>query len=203
MNLKGDKTLINLDSIIMIAQQNIDLGVFLLSFTDAFISPIVPDIVIIPASIADPSNALWLAALATIASVLGAFIGYFIGHKFSGFAQRRIIPPKHMQHIRTLVERYGGWAVFWAAMAPIPYKFVAISAGVLKINLKLFTIATILGRGKRFLIIGLAVHYLGPQVIPLIHEYSRQVAFILALVILILLAYAYFRYRNKKALTKT
>ena len=193
--------MINLDNIIAIAEQNIDLGVFLLSFTDAFISPIVPDNVIIPASIANPQNALWLATLATIASVLGAFIGYFIGHKFSNFAQQKIIPKKHMEHIRSLVERYGGWAVFWAAMAPIPYKFVAISAGVLKINLKLFTLATVLGRGKRFLIIGIAVHYLGPQVIPIIHKYSQQSAIALALVILILVGYGYFRYRKKK-LTK-
>lgn len=189
--------MINLDVIKAFAEQNIELGVFLLSFTDAFISPIVPDIVIIPASIANPSIALWLATLATIASVLGAFIGYFIGHKFSDFAQRKIIPKKHMDHIRSLVERYGGWAVFWAAMAPIPYKFVAISAGVLKINLKLFTIATILGRGKRFLIIGIAVHYLGPQVIPIIHEYSKQSAIALAIIILILTAYGYCRYKKR------
>lgn len=189
--------MINLDVIKAFAEQNIELGVFLLSFTDAFISPIVPDIVIIPASIANPSIALWLATLATIASVLGAFIGYFIGHKFSDFAQRKIIPKKHMDHIRSLVERYGGWAVFWAAMAPIPYKFVAISAGVLKINLKLFTIATILGRGKRFLIIGIAVHYLGPQVIPIIHEYSKQSAIALAIIILILIAYGYCRYKKR------
>ena len=189
--------MINLDVIKAFAEQNIELGVFLLSFTDAFISPIVPDIVIIPASIANPSIALWLATLATIASVLGAFIGYFIGHKFSDFAQRKIIPKKHMDHIRSLVERYGGWAVFWAAMAPIPYKFVAISAGVLKINLKLFTIATILGRGKRFLIIGFAVHYLGPQVIPIIHEYSKQSAIALAIIILILTAYGYCRYKKR------
>lgn len=189
--------MINLDVIKAFAEQNIELGVFFLSFTDAFISPIVPDIVIIPASIANPSIALWLATLATIASVLGAFIGYFIGHKFSDFAQRKIIPKKHMDHIRSLVERYGGWAVFWAAMAPIPYKFVAISAGVLKINLKLFTIATILGRGKRFLIIGIAVHYLGPQVIPIIHEYSKQSAIALAIIILILIAYGYCRYKKR------
>ena len=189
--------MINLDVIKAFAEQNIELGVFLLSFTDAFISPIVPDIVIIPASIANPSIALWLATLATIASVLGAFIGYFIGHKFSDFAQRKIIPKKHMDHIRSLVERYGDWTVFWAAMAPIPYKFVAISAGVLKINLKLFTIATILGRGKRFLIIGIAVHYLGPQVIPIIHEYSKQSAIALAIIILILTAYGYCRYKKR------
>lgn len=187
------------EKLLQFAQDNIDVGVFILSFTDACISPIVPDIIIIPASIARPDTALWLAVIATVASVLGAFLGYFIGHKFSDFAQRKIIPKKHMDHIRSLVDNYGGWAVFWAAMAPIPYKFVAISAGVLKINLRLFTIATILGRGKRFLIIGLAVHYFGPHVIPLIEEYTKQSAIILGIIIILLCGYFYYRHKKNKS----
>lgn len=185
-------------SLLTFFQQNSELGVAILSFLDACISPIVPDIIFIPASIANPENALKLAWIATFAATFGAFFGYFIGYQFSDYAQRKIIPKKHMDYVRNLVDKYGVWAVFWGAMAPIPYKFVAISAGILRLNLGLYAIATFLGRAKRFLIIGIPVHYFGPTVIPLVLEYSKQAAILLAILLVIFIAYLYYRKKQNK-----
>ena len=66
-----------------------------------------------------------------------------------------------------LVEKHGKWALFWGALAPIPYKFVSISAGVLNIDMKTFVIITIIGRLKRYLIEGMLVYYFGGAVIEL------------------------------------
>ena len=184
--------------LLALAQQHADWGVAILSFLDACVSPIVPDIVFIPAIIANPKSALWLAWLATISATLGAFLGYFIGYQFSDYAQRKIIPPKHMDYIRNLVEKYGVWAVFWGAMAPIPYKFVAISAGVLRLNIWLYAIATFLGRAKRFLLVGVPVYYFGPAVIPMVIEYSKQAAIVLGILLIIFVAYVYWRKKRAK-----
>lgn len=187
-------------NLLQIAQEHTEVGIFILSFLDACISPILPDIIFIPAIIAKPSSAIYLALLATVAATLGSFVGYFIGYQFSDYAQRKIIPPKHMQYIRNLVDKYGGWAVFFGAMAPIPYKIVAISAGVLRLNIWLYTLATILGRAKRFLIIGIPVYFFGPLVLPLIQKYSKLVAASLAIIMLVSILYLYYRYKatNKK-----
>lgn len=185
------------NDLLALAQQNADWGVAILSFLDACVSPIVPDIIFIPASIANPKHAIWLAWIATIAATLGAFLGYFIGYQFSDYAQRKIIPKKHMDQIRNLVDKYGGWAVFWGAMAPIPYKFVAISAGVLRLNLGLFALATFLGRAKRFLLFGIPVYYFGPTIIPVVIKYSKQAAVVMLIMLLLFIAYVYYRRRNK------
>lgn len=185
----------NFHALLSLAQEHADYGVAILSFLDACVSPIVPDIVLIPAIIANPQSALRLSIIATIAATLGSFLGYFIGYQFSDYAQRKVIPKKHMDRIRSLVDRYGGWAVFWGAMAPIPYKFVAISAGVLRLNIWLFLLATFLGRAKRFLLIGIPVYYFGPTVIPIVLQYSKQAAIVLAILMFIAIGYLYYRHR--------
>lgn len=190
-------------NLLQIAEQHTELGVVVLSFLDACISPILPDIILIPASIADPQSAIYLALLATIAATLGSFVGYFIGYQFSDYAQQKIIPAKHMEHIRNLVDKYGAWAVFWGAMAPIPYKIVAISAGVLRLNLWLFTLATVLGRAKRFLIVGIPIYLFGPSILPVVRHYSKQAALVLAICMIGGAIYLYYRHRvrvNKNSL---
>jgi len=143
------------------------LGLFLLAFTDSFISPILPEVVLLPLSLATPSLALYYAAVAWIASILGSFIGYFIGYKLGPICITRFVPEKHWLRIKDLVDKYGAWAIFWGAIAPLPYKVISISAGVLNINIRIFTLVTIIGRGKRFMIEGILIYYLGERAVEL------------------------------------
>ena len=54
----------------------------LISFIESFIFPIPPDVLIIPMTIAKRKEWLRIALIATIFSVLGASLGYFIGYVF-------------------------------------------------------------------------------------------------------------------------
>lgn len=185
------------DSIISFFREYGEWGVAILAFTDAFISPIVPDLLFIPMCIDAPETSIWLATIATIASVAGAILGYFIGVHFSDYAQRKVIPEKYMNNIKDLVDKYGGWAVFWAAMAPIPYKFVALSSGILKINFTLFIFATILGRAKRFFLFGLPIYYFGPQVLPTIQKYSVQSMIFFAVLLVVFIGWLWYKKSRK------
>ena len=51
----------------------------IISFIESFIFPIPPDVLIIPMTIAKRQEWLRIALIATIGSVLGACLGYFIG----------------------------------------------------------------------------------------------------------------------------
>ncbi|CUH96550.1 hypothetical protein P22_2640 [Propionispora sp. 2/2-37] len=145
-------------------------GLFLLSFLESFISPILPDVMLIPMVLAEPSQALYYSTVATAASVGGGFIGYGIGSRFGTLALHKFVPPRHSKKIENWFTKYGGWAIFLASLAPIPYKFVSISAGTFRTNLLVFFLASILGRGKRFLLIGIIVHYLGPEALQLFQQ---------------------------------
>jgi undecaprenyl-diphosphatase len=113
-------------------------GLIIASFTESFCSPVLPDVLLIPLAMAQPHNAIYYGGIATVVSVLGGFIGYGIGLKIGLPAAQKMIPAKYQEKIQGFVDSNAKWAVFLAAMAPIPYKFVSITAGALKINLPLF-----------------------------------------------------------------
>ena len=50
-----------------------------ISFVESFIFPVPPDVFIIPMTIAKREDWYKIAIIATIGSVLGACLGYFIG----------------------------------------------------------------------------------------------------------------------------
>ncbi len=143
-------------------------GLFFLSFIESFISPILPDVMLIPMALAEPGQAITYSAIVTAASVLGGFIGYGIGSRFGQQALQRFVPPRYTTTLQQWLHSYGGWAIFLAALAPIPYKFVSIAAGTFRISLAVFVLASVLGRGKRFLLIGILIYYFGPQALEML-----------------------------------
>ena len=60
--------------------------------------------------------------------------------------------------MEALTEKFGEAGVFIAAVSPIPYKAVAWAAGTGRMNVRLFIVAGLFGRGIRF---GLEVLVLG------------------------------------------
>jgi len=163
-----------MEQLIIVFQNYGTVGLFFVSFIESFISPILPDLILIPMALSTPEKAIYYAMIATVASVLGGIIGYFIGDRLGLPVLQKYAPAKHVETIHNWLEKYGGWAIFFAAMAPIPYKFISISAGVFRINMVVFLLASVFGRGKRFLLEGLLIFYYGPQAIELIKNYSNN-----------------------------
>lgn len=174
-------------------------GLFVVSFCESIFSPILPDIVLVPMGLALPEMAIYYSLVATAASVLGGFVGYAVGQRFGPPIVRKCVSPEYITRIRSLMDHYGGWAIWIAAMAPIPYKFVSISAGAFRINKTIFLVASLFGRAKRFLLEGILIYYYGPQAVSLIQEYSDESIIILIGLIVIAIAGLQIRhYLNKK-----
>ena len=64
------------------ASKNAIWFLFLVAFAESSFFPIPPDVMLIPMVLAMPKNAFKIAALATLASVLGGYFGYLIGAGF-------------------------------------------------------------------------------------------------------------------------
>ena len=177
-------------------------GLIVAAFTEAFISPILPDILLLPLMLAKPQEAVFLGTVATVASVVGGFLGYAIGYKLGAPAARKIIPGKYLEKIETYLQENAKWAIFLAALAPIPYKFVCISAGAFRVNFTLFVIISIVARGKRFLLPGVIIYFFGPSAQALLSEYSAE-AIGVSLIVLAACLLAYYLYRRQKKRTVT
>tara|TARA_Y100001970_G_scaffold217613_1_gene266608 strand:- start:7844 stop:8452 length:609 start_codon:yes stop_codon:yes gene_type:complete len=141
------------------------------TFLESLISPIPPDPLLIAMSVLQPSLAIYFALVATIASVLGALLGHWIGKKYGRLVLRKFVSEDKILVGEKLFDKYGVWAVLLAAITPIPYKVFAILAGVLKLDVKRFLIASIIGRGIRYLSFGIVLYFFGEDIRVLMEDY--------------------------------
>lgn len=142
------------------------LGLALVSATEAAFQPIPPDVLVIPMVIEANSmiGISIIVLVATLSSVFGAFLGYGIGYYGGIPILERFVSDSNINRLNFLIEKYGSAGVFIAAISPIPYKALAWIAGAGKMDLRLFAIAGIFGRGIRFGSVGLLLGVYGESV---------------------------------------
>ena len=142
------------------------LGLALVSASEAAFQPIPPDVLVIPMVIeANSVLAISLIVLvATLSSVFGAFFGYAIGYYGGIPLLERFVSGSNINRLNFLIEKYGSLGVFIAAVSPIPYKALAWIAGAGRMDLRLFALAGIFGRGIRFGSVGFLIGVYGESV---------------------------------------
>ena len=159
----------------------------LISFAESSFFPIPPDILLIPMALASKANALFYAFICTIFSVLGGILGYAIGYFFYNSVGVYIVDFYHLENSFNIFESYykefGILIVLGAGITPFPYKFITIASGVFGLNIFLFIIVSIIGRGLRFYLIAILLYFFGEKIKLIIDKYFN----ILTIVFFILL----------------
>jgi membrane protein YqaA with SNARE-associated domain len=112
----------------------------MISFIESSVFPIPPDILLIPMVLAARDQAFRIAAVCTVASVLGGLGGYGIGY----FLYESIGQP--------LIAFYG-YADKFSGLTPFPYKVITIASGVTALDPVVFTVASVVSRGIRFFLV--------------------------------------------------
>jgi len=163
------------------------LGLALVSATEAAFQPIPPDVLVIPMVI-EANSVIGISIIvlvATLSSVFGAFLGYGIGYYGGIPVLERFVSDSNINRLNFLIETYGSAGVFIAAISPIPYKALAWIAGAGKMDLRLFAIAGIFGRGIRFGSVGLLLGVYGESVQSSLNWLNFTLISIFCLVLLI------------------
>ncbi len=161
------------------------LALFILAFWESSFFPLPPDPLLIAMAVADPARAPFYALICTVASVTGAMLGYFIGKKGGRPVVHRLFQEKRVRAAEKLYQRYDVWAVGAAAFTPIPYKVFTITAGIAELRFWPFVLVSIVGRGARFFLLGLAVYFFGPAIQNAIDQYFEllTISFLVLLVL--------------------
>lgn len=169
------------------------LGILsLLSFTESSCFIIPPEVVLIPAAIAAPHAAIWLGVLTTVTSVLGAQFGYWIGLKGGKPLLYKFFSEEKIDKVKIMYHRFDASAILVAAFTPIPFKLATISAGVFDINYKRFLLASIVGRGTRYLLISILLFLYGEPVKHFIeYDLNRFLSIAILASIIFYLGYKY------------
>ena len=145
------------------------------SFVESFIFPIPPDLLLIPLSISNPRKAYYFSMLATIFSVFGGVIGYLIGIYFADLFLSTLgwmFDEKSIEITIKWMAEWGVMVVLISGFSPIPYKIFTIASGVTGLAFIPFLIASFLGRGMRFFLIGFIVSKGGDNLEKKLRKYS-------------------------------
>ncbi|MDH3786392.1 MAG: DedA family protein, partial [Acidobacteriota bacterium] len=149
-------------------------ALFIMAFAEASFFLVPPDVLLMAMSVARPLRAFRFAAIATVGSVTGGLAGYAIGWGLWGslepFAYEHLgllgLTPSNFAHVQAMYADNAFVSLFVAGFTPIPFKVFTIAAGVFGIPLPVFVLASIIGRGSRFFLVGGLIRVLGPTVKP-------------------------------------
>lgn len=165
------------------------LALFVLAFAEASFFPIPPDPLLIALVLGLHTKAFKYALTATVASVVGAGFGYFIGHVlwwsdpgvFSGLAHWFFAHIPGFSHeiffkVQALYEQWNFWIIFTAGFTPIPYKVFTVSAGAFDVSFIMMVIASVVSRGARFFLVAFMIWKWGPPIRIFIDKYFNWLA---------------------------
>jgi membrane protein YqaA with SNARE-associated domain len=151
---------------------------FAVSFTESFIFPIPPDVMLAPMSLAKPNQAFLFALITTIASVLGGVLGYLLGY----FAIESALPFIEKMGYLEAYNQARGWfsewgylAIFAAGFSPIPYKIFTVTAGAVQMSFAPFVLASLVGRGARFFLVAALMRWGGAPMEDKLKQYVEVI----------------------------
>jgi membrane protein YqaA with SNARE-associated domain len=129
----------------------------IVSFIESSFFPIPPDVLMIPMILARPNRAFIIALVATLASVAGAMLGYYIGAAlFDSIGQPLLEFYGKAADFEAFKIRYndwGVWAILIAGITPFPYKVITIASGVTAMSIPVFIVASLFARASRFFLV--------------------------------------------------
>ena len=169
----------------------------LVSFTEAIIQPIPPDLVYLPMLYDAMDNTplvIWYFLVVTLSSVAGSYIGYLLGKHWGRQLLDRFAKQKHVDKLEALTEKYGTLGIFIAAFSPIPYKVFGWVAGMGEMDRRSFIIAGLFGRGLRFGLEALLIGIYGKKALDTINLFLDN-EILIALGMMVFAAIGYFIWR--------
>ena len=136
-----------------------------ISFAESSFFPLPPDVLMIPMCLANRRRAFWYATVATISSVLGAFLGYAIGYYLFASVGEEILrfygAMDTFEALKDKFLQYGVEIIVLKGMTPIPFKLVTIASGLAGFNLGLFALACLVSRSIRFYLVAAILYLVG------------------------------------------
>lgn len=117
----------------------------ILLVTDAVITPIPPDLLLVVIANTDLANRWWLyvPTLGAISSGAG-IIAWYLSSRLGHTRIPKLILGRFRERNSAMVSRYGALAVVLGALTPIPYSLTCWTAGMLHVPLKTLAWATLL-----------------------------------------------------------
>lgn len=160
----------------------------LISFAEAVIFPVPPEVMMAPMALAQPLRAFRFATISLLGSLAGAVLGYALGH----FAYELVKPmlvalgwidriEEQVAYLREIAQQ-SPWQAFWilvlAGFTPIPLKIFTWASGIVGVPMLPFLASMLVGRGKRVYLVALAIRLGGAKAEATLNRYIEPVGWV-------------------------
>ena len=156
-----------------------------LSFAEAIVFPVMPEVMLAPMCLAQPKRGYWFATLSLAGSLVGAVVGYLLGHYAFELVRPLLEDLGWLARIDAQVASLrevlaeSPWKAFWllvvAGFTPIPLKIFTWASGIVGVPMLPFLTSMFVGRGKRVFLVALAIRFGGERAEKALHRYIEPI----------------------------
>ncbi len=158
-----------------------------LSFFEAFIFPVMPELMLVPMCLAKPKSGFWYATVSLTSSLIGMFVGYAIGHYAIDLAMPFIEKMGYagqFEDIKKQAIDNGFLLLIIAGFTPIPFKIFTLAAGAVGMPILPFFFGALIGRGKRVYLVAGAIRLGGEKAEAALRKYIEPIGWIALLLLM-------------------
>ena len=174
-----------------------------ISFVESSFFPIPPDVMIVPMVISKKTEFVKIFFIATIFSVLGGILGYFIGAFFFDMGMQIMsfygYEDKLIKLKNNLIssDSFYAWLgiLFLAGFTPLPYKVFTIASGLIGFNILIFIFISLISRGLRFFIVSYLSYKFGDLFTEFMNKHGSKWFTIIGILIVIIGIIIYFIFK--------
>ncbi len=163
-------------------------GLVLVAFLDSSFLPLpgITDVLLVVMVTRHPAAMLLLAAAAAVGSIAGCLVLHYLGRKGGeAFVRKRFTGDKTERAMATL-RRHGVMAVLVPCLLPppAPFKIFVLLAGAIGISASRLATAIAIGRGVRYVALGLLAVQYGDRAVAYMREHGTVVSLVGAAVLM-------------------
>ena len=165
-----------------------------ISMIESIIFPLPVDPFLAGLTLAVPSKAFKFALICTIGSVIGGVIGWLLGYLIGPSIENLFLyfpwfTEEKFNAVKFAYKENGMLIIFLGAFTPLPYKIITITSGIAEVNIIVFVLMSILGRGIRFFIVAYLVKFFGKPALLFLQKHLLISSSILGIAIIIFSIY--------------
>jgi membrane protein YqaA with SNARE-associated domain len=144
--------------------------------------PVITDPFIIAAILLNRTKYLLIVLISTVTSIMGGVVAFYMALFFMDIILNWLSPNAALA-VATLAANQENTFVLTliGAFTPVPYTLTAWAVGALNGNIFTFILASLIGRGGRYLILGWLTYRFGPLAMQIARRYIGITSIILIL----------------------
>lgn len=157
-------------------------GLFLVAFLDSSILslPEIADLLVVYMVTRHQGRIALYVVSALAGSLVGCLLLYYIGRKGGEALMRKRFSSASVDRTLAAFQRHGIMAVLIPSILPppAPFKIFVLLAGVAGIRASQFSLAIVIGRGARFLLLGLLALWYGERALAFLRANTVSVSLV-------------------------